>query len=441
MQAPSSKNSKASNALISRRHARISAQSSLDNESKAETSSGLSNFPPYDDESNLKYSASFSPESGISQCSFKDIAKESLALSCEHTDGPSEVSRLGVRNAGSIPSQQHIQIAAYRPKTPFWTLCNPGNLCFLNSLLQNIARLPPLMAMLEGSPDASLSALDAKAHLSSAFNHFCRQVNSDGRKSMRASKTTEVLHCVLPDLIAPFASGRQHQQDAHEVLLRLIEKLDDDGRSNGLCYFNVIDTSLTRHFGHPLSAICSGFVRQEITCSKCTLTRDKNETFLCLSVPIPAQTEVSVDSMLAAYFSDVEVQYKCSMCDCSTAALQQKVTVWPTVLILHFLRWRGGSKMSTSIKIPAVWSSPSDNSCPMYNLNGYILHHGPQANVGHYSAVVRISNCGSDEYFRVSDDLMDSQAIEKSVYHRDGFPSRTCYLAFYVASKYTSTND
>jgi ubiquitin C-terminal hydrolase len=422
-------------ALCSCHPTRPYTQCDADHESNAELLSRLSKCLSDDDETNFGYSASVSAACDISQRSDAGVAKDNPAPDSAF-DGHFEPSGLKVRNAGLLSHQRVMQAAAFRPKTPIWTLCNPGNLCFLNSLLQNLARLSPLIVMLGAAEDSCFPVVDANANLALAFNHFCRQVNSDGRKSMRASKTTEMFHRVLPHLIAPFASGRQRQQDAHEVLLRLIEKLDEDGTSNGLCFFNIFDQRQTQRFGHPLSAICAGLIQQEMKCSKCTFKSEKNETFLCLSVSIPVQAEISVGSMMSAYFSRVEVQYRCSKCDCSTAVLQQKVGLWPTVLIIHFLRWRGGSKISTNIKIPQMWSFPSDKSCPIYKLNGYILHHGPQANVGHYTAVVLISSNGSDEYFRVSDDLMDSKAIEKTVYSREGFPSTTCYLAFYVITEH-----
>lgn len=360
---------------------------------------------------------------------FSGVIEVAPVPSSPYPTSPSEIWGSRAHSTGATPSPQ---FTTYTPRTPLWTLCNPGNLCFLNSLLQNVARLAPLMFMLEVSRDSHLSEVDSKSHFASAFNHFCRQVNSEGSNSMRASKTTEAFHRVLPNLIAQYGSGRQRQQDAHEVLLRLLEKLDIEGNGTGLCYFNIFDRRQTQRFGHPLPAICTGLVQQEMTCPACTIKSEKSEAFLCLSIPIPVQTEVSLESMMAAYFSQVQVQYRCSTCDCSTALLQQKVGIWPTVLVVHFLRWRGGSKISTNIKIPQKWSFPSDKTCPNYKLNGYILHHGPQANVGHYTAVVLITTSGCDEYFRVSDDVMDPKPIDKSLYSRQGFPSTTCYLAFYV---------
>ena len=147
------------------------------------------------------------------------------------------------------------------------------------------------------------------------------------------------------------------------------------------------------------------------------------------------QPEVSVDSMMAAYFSGNEVQYRCSTCGSNAALVQQSVEMWPTVLIVHFLRWRGASKISTIIKIPPVWSLLADSACPKYKLNGYILHHGQRANVGHYTAVVRMSVNGTDQYHKISDDIIDAVPVERSLYSRDGFPSTTCYLAFYVLDK------
>ena len=334
-------------------------------------------------------------------------------------------------SASSIP--QFMRAAVFKFKTPFWSLCNPGNLCFLNSLLQNLARLSPLMVLLEVLPDGSRVQTDAiAAPLASALNYFCSKVSLDGQKCMRAGKTTEAFRRVLPDLIAPFASGSQRQQDVHEVLLRLIEKLDVEGSEAGLRYFNNFAQSPAKHFGHPLPAICTGLVEQEMICSRCSLTSVQKETFVCLSIPIPVQAEVSVESMMSAYFASNEVHYRCSKCDGTAANVHHRVRVWPTVLVVHFLRWRGASKISTKIKMPPAWSSSADKSCPKYKLNGYILHHGPQANVGHYTAVVMISSNGSDEYYRVSDDLIDTKPIEKSSYCREGFPSTTCYLAFYV---------
>ncbi len=351
----------------------------------------------------------------------------------------STVSRISPHGACKTSSPHFMRVDAYRSKTPFWSLCNPGNLCFLNSLLQNLARLAPLMISFDISPDGSRSPTDAAAPLASAFSHFCNKVNLDGCKSMRAAKTTEAFRCVLPDLIAPFASGWQRQQDAHEVLLRLVEKLDQEGSAAGLCFFDNLSHKPTMQFGHPLPAICAGLVEQEMTCSRCSLKSVKKETFLCLSIPIPVQSEVSVESMMAAYFARSEVQYSCSKCDSTTAVVQQRVGVWPSVLVVHFLRWRGASKISTKIKMPLLLSYPADNMCPKYKLNGYILHHGPQANVGHYTAVVKISAGGLDDYYRVSDELIDTNPIEKSAYSADGFPSTTCYLAFYVRTSHEKT--
>ena len=336
------------------------------------------------------------------------------------------------RSASPAVAPHLLQLAAFKPKTQIWSLRNPGNLCFLNSLLQNLARLAPLIVLLEAPQYGSRLVAEMTTQLSSTFNHFCLKVNSDGSKNMQAIKTTNAFHGVLPDLISSFASGQQRQQDAHEVLLRLIEKLDCEGSSAGGRYLNPFASGQMRHFGHPLPAVCTGLVRQEMTCKQCTLKSEQKESFLCLSIPIPVQPEVSVDSMMAAYFSQNEVQYSCSVCSSDAAVVQQRVEMWPTVLIVHFLRWRGASKISTMIKIPPVWSLSEDAACPKYKLNGYILHHGQLANVGHYTAVVRMSCNGPDQYHRISDDVIDTVPLQQSLYSRNGFPSTTCYLAFYV---------
>jgi ubiquitin C-terminal hydrolase len=357
------------------------------------------------------------------------FSSASEELSASTLTGPSQKFPFQTFTAASPPC---FLVARYKPKTPIWSLVNPGNLCFLNSLLQNLARLAPLMVWLETSQAGTRSLSADDTTLASTFDHFCLKVNSNGTKSMMAAKTIECLRLVLPDLVSPIGSGNQRQQDAHEVLLRLLDKLDSEGRSAGRCYFNIFVDNPTYQFGHQLPALCTGLLEQETSCSRCAHRGSHQETFLCLSIPIPMQSEMTVAAIMAAYFARTQVKFRCSVCDETTAWTQQRVLRWPTVLVVHFLRWRGASKISSIIKVPTTLSAPEDDDGSQYKLNGYILHHGPQANAGHYSAVVKVCCQSSDEYFSISDDRFSDKAIDRQCYSVSGFPSNTCYLAFYV---------
>ncbi|KAK5979975.1 hypothetical protein GCK32_000076 [Trichostrongylus colubriformis] len=271
-------------------------------------------------------------------------------------------------------------------------ISNFGTTCFVNSVMQCLAHLPPFTRYivekhkhLKGySKDPCLSCALRKDFFENAF---------------RRASALNVLWMVKG--FWRYLYGRMYtfqQEDAHEFLITLISKLDNE--------FCAQFKGGARTGSTPFEQIFFGKIRKEIECS-CGFFKTRYQKFLDLNLALPTQSNgrnsVTTTDLLTHFVKKQKVEHKCEKCG-KNMSHTSLIYRCPSVLVLQILCFNNfGSKIYKQIDVehfislrPFTYSNEGGDS---YELMGIVSHDG-NLNNGHYTAMVR----GFDKKFHFFDD-------------------------------------
>ena len=289
-------------------------------------------------------------------------------------------------------------------------LRNLGNTCFMNSILQCVAHTP-------GFIDSLLSSLRTDINRHSKLRGQLAERFAELMEEMRNSRTAvspdQVKHMV--GRFAPQFSGYM-QQDAHEFLRFLLDGLHEDLNriqrkqpykeleGGGTDYARVASEWFQYHKNRDDSVVTDYFRGQLlsiITCSRCNSRSLACDTFLDLSVPVPARAaSVKLQQCFSTFTAETEVEeYKCEKCK-KIVHGRMELTIWkfPVILVIQLKRFATSSwrreKIDTDVVFPvkgfdlreyAPHSSDPSTRSPVYKLFG-VSHHMGNLGFGHYVA-------------------------------------------------------
>uniref|UniRef100_J3M8R7 ubiquitinyl hydrolase 1 n=1 Tax=Oryza brachyantha TaxID=4533 RepID=J3M8R7_ORYBR len=214
----------------------------------------------------------------------------------------------------------------------------------------------------------------------------------------------KVIRC-LPLFAEHFRWGRQ--EDAHEFLryvidachtagLRIRKRLpvsnanedatEEEGRVQGPC------TVMKETFG--------GALLSQVKCLTCKGESNKTDEIMDISLDLPGSN--SVADALARFFQPEILEgankYSCERCKKLTSARKQMFVLRaPKVLVIQLKRFEGihGGKINRNIEfkeslfLSDFMYKKNQDSLPVYNLFGSIVHSGFSPDSGHYYAYVK----------------------------------------------------
>ena len=191
-------------------------------------------------------------------------------------------------------------------------LCNLGNTCYLNSVLQSLLHTPMFEQFFIGDSISSFINNSLKGDcLSLDLNQLA--------KEMFLSKTSKVVpkkfHKKFVKRFPMYEGTSQH--DAHECLSLILNTLHEElsrqgeGRTSETCTLeNPQDKSveilkadeqwksLQGSVGSPISDVCGGQTRRTLTCENCGYKKVLFEVFYNLSVPVPASMDIVIHATI-----------------------------------------------------------------------------------------------------------------------------------------------
>lgn len=350
----------------------------------------------------------------------KSFPKEGIKETVKAPPTPSKTEEPEPKPLDTIVLSQEWKIEKVPISALDCGLHNLGNSCFMNSTLQILLHTAPLLnVLLSHRHDSCKLALDG----SYCFTCQLRKLALDilCRKSRQARSPEDIfrnLKRISPTL-------RQYrQEDAHEFLRFSIDALQLSAQ-NGVKSVpeKLAATSwVYRLFG--------GQFRSRVTCGSCGHNSDTFDTLLDLSVDI-----AKCDTLKQALrmFSAIERlegsnKYKCEKCKKPVNAKKQ-ITVHkaPMALCIQLKRFSPwGRKITNMIDYPETLSLNeilSDNqTSPMYQLYGVIVHAGSGPNSGHYYTFVKNY---AGKWLRINDDEVDTIP-------RAPLGSKNAYMLFYM---------
>ncbi|XP_074875431.1 ubiquitin carboxyl-terminal hydrolase 42-like [Buteo buteo] len=266
-------------------------------------------------------------------------------------------------------------------------LHNPGNLCFLNSILQCLTYTPPLANYL-------LSREHSQSCHQRGFCVMCRMeshVNRVLRSSGSAIYPSAVIS-VLSLIGEHFQLGTQ--EDAHEFLRYTVDAMQR-ACLNGISNLDISSESTTI-----VHQIFGGLLRSRVTCSSCKAVSDSYEAFL--DIPLDIKAASSVTAALADFVKpeqlDGENCFKCSQCNKMVAA-SKRFTIHGaprvlTVCLKRFEDFTGGKinkvvKYSNCLDLRPYMSQPDGESL-FYSLYAVLVHSGNGCHSGHYFCYTKV---------------------------------------------------
>ena len=334
-------------------------------------------------------------------------------------------------------------------------LKNLGNTCFMNAVLQCLADTSIFRRyFLQEKHMADISRhnrLGSRGELAEELGALIREIRSNQYKSVSPSNFKDAVGTHMP-----FFMGCE-QQDAHEFLCMLLEKLHADlnraPTANGA--LNLPDDlpphiAITKFWNHHISRnrsivseMFEGLLMSTLKCTACGKQSHTFEVFSNLSLPIPTKLGHRFTILdCLDLFSDEEklfgeAAWECPTCKVKRDAIKQiKICKLPKVLVIHLKRfsyegkWR--QKLQNMVDFPLFdlklkkykSCSSLDNFDASYELYGVVNHYGTLEG-GHYVAFCK--NDEKNKWFKYD----DHEVTELST---ADVKSHAAYLLFYTSN-------
>ena len=281
-------------------------------------------------------------------------------------------------------------------------LINHGNTCYMNSVMQCLNCVTPLVAyFLE---DAYLVDVNS----SSPYDGTIAWEVGAAFSAMVAGRKNPVSLLALKGKVGEFHhqfSGSE-QNDSHEFLMYLLAWLHEDLRGGSLPAF--LGDGLTSHHvaaaglnNEPsiVTLLFQGMHKHVIFCGNCQHESVSFEPFTVLSLALPASGNSTLKRLLHNYYEDTFITYKCPQCNKEGESLRKTfIQKMPPVLVLHLNRFEyaiSARKKQNFVDFPVEGLSLRahilcDIPSATYSLCAVSNHFGTLSG-GHYTSYCRPS--------------------------------------------------
>uniref|UniRef100_A0A8C3Y6A7 Ubiquitin carboxyl-terminal hydrolase 36 n=1 Tax=Catharus ustulatus TaxID=91951 RepID=A0A8C3Y6A7_CATUS len=264
-------------------------------------------------------------------------------------------------------------------------LCNAGNTCFLNAVLQCLTYTPPLA-----------NYLLSREHSQQGFCMMC----------IMEAHVNKVLHSRARE---HFERGRE--EDAHDFLSCTVNAMQR------ACLSASSDLDRPSESTTIISQIFGGSLRSRVTCLSCKAVSDSYEAFLDIPVDIKVRALQLCFKTLGAF----EHWVLCLVCRCKkNVAASKRFTVHcaPRVLTVCLKRFDcfTGGKIRKVVEYPEYldlgpYMSQAEGEALHYSLYAVLVHSGASCHGGHYFC-----------YTKVLSNFLPSFPMGKMCVERRNFP-------------------
>ena len=312
------------------------------------------------------------------------------------------------------------------------TLKNLGNTCFMNSVLQCLSYLPPLVDLCGRRLHSSTCNRESFCVVCEFEKHVC-DIHTKGLRTIAPHRMMKGLVSLSRD----FQPGRQ--QDALDYYLALVQRLHqaslDAGHSEGFTITPETSTTTAIH------QIFGGRLRSKTECIACGSSSTAKESFFYLSLECGRKRSASVAAALKQYLSpDRSARDKrgsCSHCgELVDSRASHRIESSPHVLVLHLRRTdringvkSGKFLIDDVIKLGESSNDDKEGFVDKYKLIGVIVHSGVSLRSGHYRCYVLSS---ADIWYHLDDERIEQVSMNR-------LQSDAVYMLFYLRQATSDT--
>lgn len=310
-------------------------------------------------------------------------------------------------------------------------LKNLGNTCFMNTGLQCLSHLEPLVNFfLSGQYKEEINTsnpLGSGGKLAEAFAHLQKMM----WLSEKSPRNPQIIHNQL-SLLAPHLFEDYQQQDVQEFLAFCLDALHEDvnrvrGRPKAEGNIEESAESLAalgeeyaaavawlKYLEHGKSFfvdLFQGQLRSTLTCQVCGNKSRRFDSFLYLSVPV-TRTMRTIEDAIRSFLQEElltdDERWFCDRCNKKVNA-KKKIDLWklPPVLVVHLKRFEFNQKKCAFHKIDVLLSaaeqfdftrlcSSQQKAGARYRAACVANHIGPYGS-GHYTAFCRVNGSNRNQ--------------------------------------------
>ncbi|KAI3890672.1 hypothetical protein MKX03_001946 [Papaver bracteatum] len=306
-------------------------------------------------------------------------------------------------------------------------LWNLGNTCFLNSVLQCFTHTVPLLQNLVTLDHPSKCRRNPEDFCVICALHMqiCNSLQSGGRAISPYSFVNN-----LGNISSSF--HRYQQEDAHEFLQCLLDKID-----TGCCEMDMQVSSALPQKNSFIESIFGGRLKSQLKCCNCDHCSITFEPIIDLSLEIK-DVDTLVDALKSftkiEKMEDSDSKFICDNCK-KEVVLEKQFTLdqAPSVATLHLKRFKNDGnhveKIDKDIKYPLELDlqpytglSEDLDGKLKYELYAVIVHSGVSYSSGHYFCYIRSS---PGTWF-----LMDDSRVV--IVREQDVLSQEAYILFYA---------
>lgn len=294
-------------------------------------------------------------------------------------------------------------------------LQNLGNTCFMNSVIQCLSYVPPLVSYfcsdLYHSHINFNSQEGSRGELAIELGGLIEKLNAHKHRYIEPKSFRE-------KIVKHIGFAGNEQQDSHEFMMMLFEKLHHDLKYH-------------KHDGKDKSIVSDlfeGMLTSTLTCTYCKCHSKTFEEFNCLSLPIPSETRCNIYECLRHFLQPERIPaWECPRCNQKREAEKEiDIHRLPKILIIHLKRFsqdgRWRQKLQTVVDFPVDSRLDVGHQLTTYNLLAVVNHYG-HLEGGHYTAFCKLFN----QHWYKFDDSNVSEIRDSNIC------GQAAYLLFYVA--------
>jgi len=307
-------------------------------------------------------------------------------------------------------------------------LYNLGQTCYLNAITQCLVCTPELYDLIRRY-DYYVSA----NILLMEFTKLAKMMYGGGQAPLKPTNWYRAF-------LASFKEPPHQQEDAHEVLLHILDEFHENLKPPLTIYkdFNddpLVKKSLADLKGIPMSPINEifmGQLHQRTQCTKCRHLNHYFPTFKNFQFPLGSSGQKSNYKMLthlmAEYCHKERITINCDHCHEKNVLAHKKITLWrlPDVIIITLGRFNPDSTKNNlhvdfeleGLDLTKFFTYPVVHK-HHYDLYATINHHGT-LNFGHYTSRIKYQN----RWLHIDDDRVRE-------IHPDDVVHPSVYILFY----------